>query len=186
MSSNTAASVVKLTRGVFTDEGIIQGKVYVVCDCRDDGDLESDRRDFTQQSHEVGIPGVRVYLEDGTSVVTDVEGKYTFFGISPRLHVVKVDEPTLPAGAALVRLDNRQGGNPATRFVDLKEGELFRAGRGVGEWEQPGGERLHVHTDVSDLVEESLQPRAHLADRDRKSTRLNSSHSQQSRMPSSA
>jgi uncharacterized repeat protein (TIGR01451 family) len=108
--SNLAAARVQLVGGVFTDEGLIVGKVML------DGD-----------SLGLGIPGVRLYLEDGTSTVSDVEGKYSFYGVTPRLHVVKVDATTLPPAARLTLITTRQAGDAATLFVDVQRGEMHRA-----------------------------------------------------------
>ncbi len=105
--SNEAAVKVLLTGGVFTDEGLIVGKVYA-------------------QSGGAGVPGVRIYMEDGTSTVTDGEGKYSFYGVTPRLHIVKVDATTVPDGATLVLVSNRQAGNAASHFVDVQRGEMHR------------------------------------------------------------
>ncbi|HEY3215105.1 MAG TPA: hypothetical protein VGK93_01295, partial [Candidatus Eisenbacteria bacterium] len=117
VSNQTAASV-RVQRGVFTDEGTIAGKVFLDCDCSSDS---------LQGAEELGLPGVRVVLEDGTAAITDVEGKYHFVGVSPRLHVVRVDGATLPAGSRVEMLANRQARDGWSRFVDLKAGELFRA-----------------------------------------------------------
>ena len=111
--SNVASAAVTVTPGVFTDKGIIIGKFFVDCD-----------RDRIQGSEEPGIPGVRIYLENGTYAITDSEGKYSFYGISPRTHMLKVDESTLPAGAELIALTNRHAGDAASAFVDLKNSEL--------------------------------------------------------------
>jgi uncharacterized repeat protein (TIGR01451 family) len=115
VQANNAAAAVVVRRGVFTDRGVIAGKVFAHCDCGD-----STR----QQAGELGIPGVRVYLEDGTSAITDVEGKYNFWDASSGMHVVKVDATTLPAGARLVVMANRNALDPNSRFVDLKGGQL--------------------------------------------------------------
>ncbi len=115
--SNVALAAVRLRPGAFTSEGLILGKVYVECGCEIDG----------QNLEELGVPGVRVLLQDGTSAVTDAEGKYHFFGLSPRNWVVKVDVSSLPAGARLVPLTNRHGNDGSTVLVDLKSGELGRA-----------------------------------------------------------
>ena len=48
--------------GVFAHEGYVVGKVYADC-----------RRDGLQDAGDPGIPGVRIYLEDGTYAVTDEE-----------------------------------------------------------------------------------------------------------------
>jgi large repetitive protein len=79
-----------------------------------------------QDHEEVGVPGVRFYLEDGTYLVSDVEGKYSLCGISPTTHVLKADATTLPVGAALDTLDNRNAGDPDSRFLDPRNGELHR------------------------------------------------------------
>jgi uncharacterized repeat protein (TIGR01451 family) len=113
-----ARATVRVSGGVFDERGAIVGKVFIQCDCERQG---------MQDVGEVGIPGVRVYLEDGTSAVTDVEGKYNFYNVSSRLHVVKVDRTTLPDGTELVPLVNRNAGDGYTRFADVKAGELHRA-----------------------------------------------------------
>ena len=112
--SNTAVATVQVgaTGGVFDDRGTIIGTVYSAAEDGGSG---------------AGIPGVRVYLEDGTSAVTDEGGKYHFDGVSPRLHVVKVDRSTLPQGALLVATSSRDAGDGYSRFVDLTKGELHRA-----------------------------------------------------------
>ncbi|MCU0633560.1 MAG: hypothetical protein MUE41_01700 [Gemmatimonadaceae bacterium] len=118
VTSNTARVPIRLRRGLFDDRGTIAGKVFVECDCD---------RTAGQGRGEVGIPGVRVLLEDGTGAITDVEGKYNFINVRAGLHVVKVDRATLPKGAALVAINTRNAGDGYSRFVDLKAGELHRA-----------------------------------------------------------
>ena len=118
VASNVAKTPIRLRRGVFDMRGVIAGKVYAQCDC-------AGTRG--QQAGDVGIPGVRVVMEDGTGAITDGEGKYNFVNVRAGLHVVKIDYATLPAGATPVALVTRNAGDGATRFVDLKAGELHRA-----------------------------------------------------------
>jgi hypothetical protein len=59
------------------------GKVFTDCN-----------RNGGQDAGELGVPGVRIYMEDGNFVVTDREGKYNFYGIKPITHVLKVDNTT--------------------------------------------------------------------------------------------
>ena len=115
-ASNIASAKVQVTGGVFSDKGFILGKVFM--DCNANG---------VQDKGEPGVPGVRLYLEDGTYVVTDGGGKYSFYGIANRTHVVKADRTTLPAGARLETISARNLGDPGSRIVDLKAGELARA-----------------------------------------------------------
>jgi hypothetical protein len=70
---------------------------------------------------------VRLILEDGTAVITDVEGKFSIYGLSPRRHVLRVDERTLPPGAELIETGRRNAGDARSRFVDLTMGELHSA-----------------------------------------------------------
>jgi uncharacterized repeat protein (TIGR01451 family) len=125
VTSNIATATVRVTRGLFTDQGIVTGKVFLRCD-----DCGSD--DPVLANDGLGVPGIRIWMEDGTSAVTDNEGNFTFVGVSPRLHVIKIDPTTLPVGGELMLLDNRQSGDLTTRFADIKRGELFRADFGVG------------------------------------------------------
>ena len=116
MGSNTATVRVRVLGGVFSDRGFITGTVFADCN-----------RDRIQGAREPGIPGVRLYMEDGTSVVTDSEGKYSLYGVTPRTHVMKIDDITMPVGSELIALSNRNAGDPSSRFVDVKKGELVRA-----------------------------------------------------------
>jgi uncharacterized repeat protein (TIGR01451 family) len=116
LSSNTAIAVVKVHGGVFDDKGYIVGTVFMDCN-----------RDRVQGEREPGIPGVRLFMEDGTMVVTDSEGKYSLYGITPRTHVMKIDEITLPKGAEMEALNNRNAGVGTSRFVDVTNGEMARA-----------------------------------------------------------
>ena len=114
--SNQARAVVRLTGGVFTDRGIIVGKVFV-----------DENRNRIQDPGEPGVPGVRLFLEDGTFVITDSEGKYDFYGLRPIAHVLKVDLASLPKGAELEELSTRDAMSPSTRFVEMKRYELHKA-----------------------------------------------------------
>ncbi|MFM6957307.1 MAG: SdrD B-like domain-containing protein, partial [Acinetobacter sp.] len=133
--SNEAAAKVEVTPGAMISDGFIVGKIFTDCN-----------RNGVQDAGEIGVPGVRIYLEDGSYVITDSEGKYDFYGISAKTHVLKVDRTSLPIGSELVLISNRQAGDPNSRFVDLKRGELHRAdfaiAEGVGQCSQSLIERV--------------------------------------------
>jgi large repetitive protein len=112
-TSNIASVRVILRSGVFTNRGVIFGKVFV--------DKNHNR---VQDAGEVGIPGVRLYTEDGSYAVTDAEGKYSFYGILPRTHVVKLDPLTLPPGAMLEALNTRNAGDGGSVFAEMKGAEM--------------------------------------------------------------
>lgn len=116
LSSNEAQAKVKVRPGVFSADAFVVGKVYSDCN-----------RNGIQDKGELGVPGVRIYMEDGSHVITDREGKYDFYGVSAKTHVLKIDRTTLPAGVELLTQSNRNAGDPSSRFVDVKRGELHRA-----------------------------------------------------------
>lgn len=115
VQSNQATHTIRVDAGVFSDKAFLFGKVYL--GCQKNGD----------ETDVVGIPGVRVWLEDGTFAVTDAEGKWSLYGLRPQTHVVRLDEITLPKGARVELLDNRNAGHPSSRFADLKKGEFHKA-----------------------------------------------------------
>ncbi len=114
--SNIASVRVRVQGGVFSDKAYAVGKVFL--DCNLNG---------VQDAGETGIPGVRLYLQDGTNITTDGEGRYSLYGLTPRTHVLKVDSITLPLGAQMVVISNRQAGDAASRFLDLRNGEMHKA-----------------------------------------------------------
>jgi uncharacterized repeat protein (TIGR01451 family) len=113
--SNIGSAKVQVSGGVFSDSAYLIGKVFVDCN-----------GNHIQDADEPGIPGVRIYLEDGTFAVTDGEGEYSLYGLLPRTHVAKLDTSTLPAGAVLEVLDNRNAQDAGSQFVDLQNGELHK------------------------------------------------------------
>ncbi|WP_161809060.1 SdrD B-like domain-containing protein [Stenotrophomonas humi] len=114
--SNNAQYRVRITGGVFTDEACVLGKIFV-----------DSNNNHIQDSEEIGIPGVRFYFNDGTWMVSDSEGKYSYCGLPPKSHTLKVDSSTLPIGSRLTTSSNRNLGDADSLFIDLKNGELHRA-----------------------------------------------------------
>jgi uncharacterized repeat protein (TIGR01451 family) len=114
--SNEASAKVEVTPGALVEDAFVVGKVYMDCN-----------RNGMQDVGERGVPGIRLYMEDGSFVVTDREGKYDFYGLRAKTHVLKLDRSTLPSNAELVLQGNRNAGDAGSRFVDLKRGELHRA-----------------------------------------------------------
>ncbi|UCF88966.1 MAG: OmpA family protein [bacterium] len=111
--SNTALAAVRVTEEFFRSRNVIMGRVLTGACGEGDGD---------------GVPGVRIFLEDGTYVVTDRMGRYHFEGVKQGTHVVQLDLETVPGTMEIVSCDEdtRQAGRPWSRFVDLAGGSLWR------------------------------------------------------------
>ena len=116
VATNEGRHHVRVTGGVFATEACVVGKIFVDCN-----------GDQVQDAGEPGIPGVRLVFQDGTTLISDSEGKYSYCGLPPKSAVLKVDAKTLPAGARLVPSSNRNLDDPASLWLDLKNGELHRA-----------------------------------------------------------
>ncbi|MBK6854736.1 MAG: hypothetical protein IPG93_24975 [Burkholderiales bacterium] len=114
--SNESSHRVRVGGGVFSSDACVVGKVYTDCN-----------HNHVQDAEELGIPGVRLVMLDGSSFVTDIEGKYSVCGLQPRTQVMVIDQSTLPRGSRLGVSSNRNAGDAASLFIDLKNGELHRA-----------------------------------------------------------
>jgi uncharacterized repeat protein (TIGR01451 family) len=114
--SAVAAAQVLVAGGAFDTSACVVGKIFVDCN-----------GNRVQDAGEPGIPGVRVYFEDGTNLTSDENGNYSLCGLRPITHVLKVDATTLPAGSRMVALSSRNAGDGNSLFVDLRNGELHRA-----------------------------------------------------------
>ncbi|MGD8353780.1 MAG: hypothetical protein PVJ01_06400, partial [Pseudomonadota bacterium] len=111
--SNTAMAAVRVTEEFSRSRNAIMGRVLTgACGANE----------------AVGLGDIRIFLEDGTYVLTDEKGRYHFEGVRSGTHVVQLDLETVPEMYEVVMCDNdtRQAGRPWSRFVDLKGGALWR------------------------------------------------------------
>ena len=116
VATNEGQYAVRVSGGVFGVEACVLGKIFVDCN-----------GNHVQDAEELGIPGVRLVLSDGSTLISDVEGKYSVCGLPPRSHVLRADPHTLPRGARLTTSSNRNLGDAGSLWLDLKNGELHRA-----------------------------------------------------------
>ncbi len=115
IGSNRAFAYLKVGKGLFTDRAYIIGRVFI----DDNGNGIFDKG-------EVGVKGVKIYMEDGRFVVTDSEGKYHFDDVKPGTHVLKVDRTTIPGSGSLELISNRNAEDPGTYFADVFPGDIFK------------------------------------------------------------
>jgi fimbrial isopeptide formation D2 family protein/uncharacterized repeat protein (TIGR01451 family) len=87
-AAGASSVTVQVITGAFTQRRVITGRVFY--------DYQHTGR-FVRGDK--GIEGVRIYLEDGSSVVTDPQGRYSFPSVRPGMHVLRLDTTTLPKDA---------------------------------------------------------------------------------------
>jgi uncharacterized repeat protein (TIGR01451 family) len=120
VSADASARVVVLA-GVFGTDACVAGKVFL--DCNGNG---------VQDIGEPGVGGVRLWLETGVSITADGDGKFSYCGLSPRTHSLKLDPATLPDGAQPQITSLRNLGDAGSLLLDAKRGELLRADFALG------------------------------------------------------
>jgi uncharacterized repeat protein (TIGR01451 family) len=87
-ATGSSSAETRVQGGVLSDRIVITGRVFV--------DLAGTGR---FHKGDAGVASVRVYLEDGESVLTDKDGRFTFPSVRPGQHVLRLDETTLPRTA---------------------------------------------------------------------------------------
>ena len=115
--SNAASAVVTISEDLFRSKATIVGRIIPdAC-----GDKE--------RSENTGVAGIRLFLENGISVVTDQQGMYHFEAVDAGTHVVQVDVDSLPKKYELLPCEEntRFAGNAFSQFVDVQGGTLWRA-----------------------------------------------------------
>src|SRR5215204_1486230 len=96
VSTPRARASVRVRRGLFSSQQVLLGRVYA--DANLNGRFDKDER---------GLPGVRLYLNNGQSVITDSEGLYNFPVLNEGAQVLSLDPVTLPPGYTLVETGRR-------------------------------------------------------------------------------
>lgn len=114
--SNQGTAVVRIKQDFVRNHNILTGRVIADECATPDSDTAR------------GIAGVRIYLENGTYVVTDEQGMFHIEGVRPGSHVVQMDLDTLAPQYEPVVCDEqtRFAGRAFSRFVDLQGGTLWR------------------------------------------------------------
>jgi uncharacterized repeat protein (TIGR01451 family) len=148
-ASNTAVAAVTIKEDLFRSDNFIAGRVTVGnCPGHSPNHPIDNPTDIDN-----GVSGIRLYLEDGTYVVTDDQGRYHFEGIPSGTHVIQLDKSTIPEAYEIVRCrnDSRWAGSLFSRFVDLQGGTLWRADFHLQSRPPPVGSlRLHMTCGLQD------------------------------------
>ncbi len=143
LQAGPARARVKVEEGALNSKAIILGRVFF--------DRNGDRM---PDEDEPGAENVRLYLEDGTFVITDPEGKFSIYNIRAGEHVLKLDRNSLPPGTVPVPLNNTFAGDGGSRFISVPFGGPARGDFGLvpvngeepppAESKEKGAERVYT------------------------------------------
>lgn len=116
LSSNIAHASVKVRDDFLRTRSTLMGRVTTGTCSEETGDGPD------------GVAGMRIYLEDGSFVVSDQRGLFHFEGVRPGLHVVQLDLDSLPDGyeAFPCTENSRFAGRAFSQFVETQGGTLWR------------------------------------------------------------
>lgn len=116
VSTPPAQATVRVGRGVFSTQQIIMGRVFE--DANNNGQFDKGEK---------AVEGVRLFLSNGHSVVTDSQGMYNFPAVNEGAVVISLDPITLPRGYRLMN-DGRRSDQSWTRLLrtPLGGGALLR------------------------------------------------------------
>jgi uncharacterized repeat protein (TIGR01451 family) len=109
--SPVVSAGIKIRPSILGDKAIILGRIF-----------EDRNENGVPDGAEPGVPGVRVYLEDGSYVFTDGEGQYSFTGVSSGIHVVKIDRATLPPQYVAIPYNTAFAGVGWSQFITVPFG----------------------------------------------------------------
>ncbi|HEY0080342.1 MAG TPA: SdrD B-like domain-containing protein [Pyrinomonadaceae bacterium] len=96
ITTNPTSATVRVRRGLFSMQQIVMGRVF--------GDLNGNGQ---FDAGETALAGVRLYLHNGQSVITDSAGQYSFPSVNDGSLVISLDPVTLPAGYTLADTGRR-------------------------------------------------------------------------------
>ena len=148
-TSNTARASVIVREDLMRSRAILMGRV-IIGSCDDSVDNDTD-----------GLQNAQIILEDGTTILTDKDGRWHADNIRPGTHVVQLDVDSLPVDyeAMTCEENSRFAGRNYSQFVNVRGGSLWRADFHVQKKvpkEMRFTQRLIAHRD-GDLVRVKIE-----------------------------
>ena len=117
VSSNTSKANVTIREDLIRSRGFIAGVVFI-----------DENMNEIQDKDEPGVQGIRIFMQDGRSIVTDKNGRYHFDAVKLGTHVVQMDRATIAQRYQAIGLkQTRFSKNHYSQFVEVTGGGLARA-----------------------------------------------------------
>jgi uncharacterized repeat protein (TIGR01451 family) len=139
ITAGPARATVRVGAGLFSTRQIILGRVFV--DANGNGQFDKGER---------AVPGARLYIDNGQSVITDSEGMYNLPSVEDGAVVISLDPVTVPRGLALTD-EGRRAGRSWTRLLrtPLGGGTMLRQNFALAGAEAGSDPAPHVSTDAN-------------------------------------
>ena len=115
ITANKASARIIIRDEFFKDTARLFGRIYL-------DDCEGN------QASVDGVPDIRLFMEDGTYVVSDDNGEWHIEDVAPGTHVVQMDTATIPPYMELMECPQRgfHAGRNYSQFVDVQPGSFWR------------------------------------------------------------
>jgi len=148
-TSNIAQATVRIYEDLMRSRATIMGRVT------------ADACGLDPEAKGEGVKGVRIYMENGSYVITDDNGNFHFKGVTPGTHVVQLDYDSLSPQyePAICNDSTEQAGSAFSRFVELQGGTLWRTDFHLGLKPRNKGElKVQFNSSVTepDTIEYSV------------------------------
>ncbi len=146
IGSNTASTNINVIEDKLLNTGVIFGRVFI-----------DENKNGVLDEGEQGIPGAKIYLENGHFVYTDIEGKYSMFGERALTHVLKLDSFSIPKRGRLAKLDSRYSEDGSQVFADVKKSEFYKVNFAFHDVSMSFLEEIKKRSDMKNLPTELSQ-----------------------------
>ena len=128
-----------LKPGLFSDNGLIIGKVYFDTN----GNMIHDNNEET-------VKDVELIMENGAWIRTDEFGKYSVPSVSSGMHVIRVNERTLPELSEIINDSPDYMGDTQSKMVRVPAGGIAKANFALRRQAVPGTITGQVYYDMNE------------------------------------
>lgn len=138
-TANPGLADVILKPGLFSDNGLIIGKVYYDTN----GNMIHDNNEET-------VKDIELIMENGAWIKTDEFGKYSVPSVSAGMHVIRVNERTLPELSEIINDSPDYMGDTQSKMVRVPAGGITKANFALRRQAVPGTVTGLVYYDMNE------------------------------------
>ena len=125
--SNLATADVVVKPGLFSDRGLIIGKVY----------YDSNANGIHDENEET-VKDIELIMENGARILTDEYGKYSVPDVEAGMHVIRVNERTLPDLSEIILDSPDYLGDTQSKMVRVAAASIAKSNFALRQVSVPG------------------------------------------------